>query len=253
MTSHDPILLMEHVSKTFPAPHGPVTVLHNVNLRVHAGDFVSITGPSGSGKTTLLNLAALLDQPSSGRLLLSGNDVQAVDEPARIELRKRRVGMVFQRFCLLPHRTVLENVLFRFRYLDTPPDEALRLARLALAHVDMGPHADQPARLLSGGEMQRVAIARSIALPPDLLLVDEPTGNLDPATGAAIMEHFLRLNQSGITILMATHNPSLAEHTTRHLECHAGTLTEVGAPLAGAREPASEKGSRLNNQQARTP
>jgi putative ABC transport system ATP-binding protein len=226
MSPPDPILHMENISKAFPSPRGPVTVLRNINLRVHAGEFVSITGPSGSGKTTLLNLAALLDQPSSGRLLLAGNDVQAVDEPARIELRKRRVGMVFQRFCLLPHRTVLENVVFRFRYLDTPPDEVLRLARLALAHVDMGPHADQPARLLSGGEMQRVAIARAIALPPDLLLVDEPTGNLDPATGSAIMDHFLRLHQSGITIMMATHNPALAEHTTRHIECHAGSLTE---------------------------
>jgi putative ABC transport system ATP-binding protein len=244
MTTTDPILLMENVSKTFPTPHGPVTVLTDVSLRVHAGDFVSITGPSGSGKTTLLNLVALLDQPSSGRLLLSGNDVGAIDEPARVELRKRRVGMVFQRFCLLPHRTVLENVLFRFRYLDTPPAEALQLSRLALDRVDLGPHADQPARLLSGGEMQRVAIARAIALPPDLLLVDEPTGNLDPASGAVIMDHFLRLNQSGVTILMATHNPALAGHTTRHLKCHAGTLSE-------SESAKSESGSRLNNQQSR--
>ncbi len=226
MTSPNPILLMENVSKTFPAPHGQVTVLDGVTFRVNPGDFVSITGPSGSGKTTLLNLAALLDQPTSGRLHLSGNDIQSISETERTELRKHKVGMVFQRFCLLTHRTVLENVLFRFRYLDTPPAEALRLARQALAQVDLESHADQPARLLSGGEMQRVAIARAIALPPALLLVDEPTGNLDPASGTAIMDHFLRLNQSGITIVMATHNPTLANHTTRHLECRAGTLVE---------------------------
>lgn len=226
MTAPGPILAMEDVSRTFPTPHGPVTVLTGVTLHVNAGDFVSITGPSGSGKTTLLNLAALLDQPTAGRLTLSGHDVQSISEQERIELRKRKVGMVFQRFCLLPHRTVLENVLFRFRYLDADPGEARRLARRALAQVDMEPHADQPARLLSGGEMQRVAIARAIALPPDLLLVDEPTGNLDPAAGIAIMDHFLRLNRSGITIVMATHNPALAKHTSRHLECRSGALEE---------------------------
>lgn len=230
MTSPGPILLMENVSKAFPSPSGPVTVLSDVSFLVNAGDFVSITGPSGSGKTTLLNLAALLDQPTSGRLLLSGNDVRSIGEQDRIDLRKRRVGMVFQRFCLLPHRTVLENVLFRFRYLDTAPEEALRLARLALSRVDLAAHSHQPARLLSGGEMQRVAIARAVALPPDLLLVDEPTGNLDPASGQTIMDHFLRLNQAGITIVMATHNPALAEHASRRLECRAGSLAERPSP-----------------------
>lgn len=228
---HDtPILLMDSVTRQFPARSGVVTVLNAVSLAVNAGDFIGITGPSGSGKTTLLHLAALLDRPSSGRIVLAGQDVALLDEHQRVELRKRRVGMVFQRFCLLPHRTVMENVLFRFRYLDTPPAEARRLAALALTRVALTEHADQPARLLSGGEMQRVAIARAIALPPELLLVDEPTGNLDPATGDAIMDHFLALNRLGITVVMATHNERIAAHAGRRLECRGGSLHPASTP-----------------------
>jgi len=229
----EPILRMEGVWRSFPTPAGPVTVLRDVHLAVRPGEFVCLTGPSGSGKTTLLHLAGMLDRPTAGRITLAGRDVMDLDERQRIEWRKHRVGMVFQRFCLLSHRTVLENVLFRFRYLDTPAAEATRLAVQALEQVGLSAHADQPARLLSGGEMQRVAIARAIAQPPDLLLVDEPTGNLDPATGGAVMERFLDLHRQGITIVMATHNPAIAEHAGRRLECRAGILREAEGRATG--------------------
>ncbi len=222
-----PILSMEGVARWFPAPNGSVSVLQDIHLSVEPGEFVCLTGPSGSGKTTLLHLAALLDRPSAGCIRLAGQDVLSLDEEQRTGLRKHRVGMVFQRFCLLSHRSVLENVLFRFRYLDTPDREARSMALQALEHVGLTSHSDQPARLLSGGEMQRVAIARAIALPPDLLLVDEPTGNLDPATGAGIMSHFMELNRRGITIIMATHNTAVAGHAGRRLECRAGRLRET--------------------------
>jgi putative ABC transport system ATP-binding protein len=230
MTSvRQPILTMTGVAKVFATAPAPVTVLQAVDVAVYPGEFVAVTGPSGSGKTTFLNLAALLDRPTAGRILFGEQDLSLLDETALDALRKHRVGMVFQRFCLLSHRTVLENVLFRFRYLDTPREEALRLARGALADMGLDGHEAQPARLLSGGEMQRVAIARAVALPPDLLLVDEPTGNLDHASSQSVMRCFETLNRRGITILLATHNPALLKHCSRCLECRDRTVVESTA------------------------
>ncbi|MEI7880812.1 MAG: ABC transporter ATP-binding protein [bacterium] len=227
MTASQPsILKMENVSKLFPTPHGPARVLHSVDITIQPGDFAAITGPSGSGKTTFLNLAALLDRPTEGSLHFGGQDVSALAEPNLNALRKHRIGMVFQRFCLLSHRTVLENVLFRFRYLDIPRSRALSLARQALEEMSLTPHADQPARLLSGGEMQRTAIARAVAAPPDLLLVDEPTGNLDRDSAEGVMQCFKNLNQRGITILLATHNPALLKYCNRCFAFKNGTVIE---------------------------
>ena len=227
MNSGDaPILAMHGVSKAFQTPRGPVVVLASVDVSVGPGDFVVITGPSGSGKTTFLNLAALLDRPSGGRVLFQGKDVSGLEESRLRDIRKRTIGMVFQSFHLLRRRTVLENVLFRFRYLDVPRTKARALAMSALSRVGLTPHADQPVRLLSGGEMQRVAIARAVALPPALLLVDEPTGNLDAVAAETVMDHFRDLNRQGITILMVTHNPALLAYGNRHLHCREATIAE---------------------------
>ena len=225
-----PILALQGVGKSYPGAAGPVPVLHGVDLAVAGGEFLAITGPSGSGKTTLLNLVALLDRPSAGRILFEGRDVALLDDAQQAALRKTRMGMVVQDFHLLVHRSVLENVLFRFRYVATPRREALALARQALARVGLAVLADQPARLLSGGEMQRVAIARAIALPPRLLLADEPTGNLDAATAEQIMEHFCALHAAGITLLLVTHNPALLRYTRRRLVCRDGTLQAAPEP-----------------------
>ena len=223
-----PILALEGVSKSFPTPHGPGEGLRGISLAIRPGECVALTGPSGSGKTTFLNLAALLDRPTGGTIRLAGREVSGLDAAGQTALRKQRIGMVFQRFCLLGHRTVLENILFRFRYLDTAREEALRLAREALHEMDLDAHAGQPVRLLSGGEMQRTAIARAVAAPPDLLLVDEPTGNLDRQSADGVMACFRRLNARGITILLATHNPALLEYCGRHLTCRDGVITEAG-------------------------
>lgn len=217
---------MADVSRTFPTSSTPVTVLRNVNVSIAPGEFIAITGPSGSGKTTFLNLAALLDRPTTGTLRFDGQDLTGLGGPALDGIRKHRVGMVFQRFHLLSHRSVLENVLFRFRYLDVPREEALALARAALAEMGLGAHEAQPVRLLSGGEMQRVAIARAVARPPDLLLVDEPTGNLDQAAAESVMRCFETLHRRGIAIVMATHNRALLGHVNRCLECRDGTVLE---------------------------
>lgn len=226
-TASQPVLSLERVTKVFATARTAVTVLREVDLILRAGDFVTVTGPSGAGKTTLLNLAALLDRPTAGRVAFDGRDVSRLDDAGLGALRKHRVGMVFQRFCLLSHRTVLENVLFRFRYLEIPRAEAIERARAALADMGLTSHTDQPARLLSGGEMQRTAIARAIALPSDLLVVDEPTGNLDAASAGDVMQRFAELNRRGMTILLATHNTAWLRYGSRHVACRDGTVVET--------------------------
>lgn len=220
------LLDMKAVGKSFATPRGAVSVLRDVNLVIKPGEFIAITGPSGAGKSTLLNLAALLDRPTTGEILFEGQNVVSLADQDLDELRKRSVGMVFQRFCLLTRRNVLENVVFRFRYLDITENEARRLALQALEQVGMSAFAEQPVRLLSGGEMQRVAIARAMAWPPRLLLVDEPTGNLDGAATEVVMQHFKQLNEAGVTILMATHNPGLLRYCGRQLSFADGRLLE---------------------------
>lgn len=219
-----PVLQMRGVRKSFPTPRGPVQVLRNVDVSIRSGAFAAITGPSGSGKSTFLNLCALLDTPTAGEIFLDGHDVSALDEAGLCALRKERIGMVFQKFCLLPHRSALDNVVFRFRYLPTPRAEARALALDALRLVGLDGQADQPVRLMSGGEMQRVAVARAVAQPPRLLVADEPTGNLDRAAALGVMDIFRELNRRGITILLVTHNEQLLSYATEHLAFRDGRL-----------------------------
>ena len=219
-----PVLEMHEVAKSFDTPHGPVLVLHSVDFSIANGEFVGITGPSGSGKSTFLNLASLLDTPTSGRVVFGGADVSSLDETMLCDMRKRHTGMVFQNFNLLAHRTALENVTFRFRYLDVPRAEARERAMATLSALGLEALAAQPARLLSGGEMQRVAIARAVAQRPRLLLADEPTGNLDKASATTDMETLRSLNEDGMSIVLVTHNEALLPYCSRHLVCDDGVL-----------------------------
>jgi len=213
------------VSKSFPSRHGDVRVLDGVDITVAEGEFVALTGPSGSGKTTLLNLAALLDTPTSGELLFGGRTTTTMREEQRAAIRKHHIGMVFQRFNLLPHRSALDNVLFRFRYVETPPRDARALAEETLARLGLTHAARHPAHVLSGGEMQRVAIARAIVHKPKLLLVDEPTGNLDPAAAETVMSCLEALHREGLTILLVTHNRGITSGCSRVLLCNEGRVT----------------------------
>ncbi|MEE8575353.1 MAG: ABC transporter ATP-binding protein [Thermodesulfobacteriota bacterium] len=218
------VLEMRDISKSFPSPNGRVEVLRSVNLSLAEGEFVAITGPSGSGKSTLLHLAAMLDRPSTGTVSFDDQDLSNLNDAKVCDLRKQKIGMVFQKYCLLPRRSVFDNVLFRFRYLSYDRAEAKKRSEQAIETVGLTGISERPVRLLSGGEMQRVAIARAIASPPKLLIADEPTGNLDRSSANAVMECFDKLNRTGITILMVTHNDSLLHFSTRHLRCRDGYI-----------------------------
>lgn len=220
------MLELRQVERSFPAPRGGRRdVLRGVDLRVSPGDFMVMTGPSGSGKTTMLNLMALLDEPDAGTVLFSGCNVGQLGERERCRIRGNSIGMVFQRFHLLPYRSALENVIFRFRYLNLPAALCRQRAADALAETGLTDLADAPARLLSAGEMQRVALARAVATEPSLLLADEPTGNLDAEAARCVMNILYALNAKGMTVVMVTHNEALVGKGMRHAVCRGGVLT----------------------------
>ena len=197
------------VSKTVPSGAGLLTILHPIDLAIPARQVVAITGPSGSGKSTLLGLIAGLDAPSAGRIVIDGITITRLDEDALARLRGTRIGFVFQFFHLLPSLTALENVLVPMEIAGYP-DAASRAAML-LEEVGLTDRGHHYPSQLSGGEQQRVAIARALANDPPILLADEPTGNLDSATGHTIVELLLEINRTrGTTLILVTHDPELA-------------------------------------------
>ena len=224
-------IALDGVTKVYGADAARVTVLDDVSLSVPGGQFVSIVGPSGSGKSTLLNLIAGLDVPSSGRVLVAGRDLAALSDDERSDLRLRRLGIVFQSFNLLPSFTVEENVLCPLEFMGEPERHALVRARAALAEVRLSKSAfgRRPAEL-SGGEQQRAAIARALVTQPELLLADEPTGNLDSATGQVVLELLRRLNlEKHLTVLLVTHSPLAASYGDRTVELRDGRIVrDVG-------------------------
>jgi putative ABC transport system ATP-binding protein len=197
------------VSKTVPSGAGSLTILHPLDLTIDAGRVVAITGPSGSGKSTLLGLLAGLDAPSSGSVILDGVDITALDEDSLARLRGTRIGFVFQFFHLLPSLTALENVLVPMEIAGVP--QAPARAKSLLDEVGLRDRGHHYPSQLSGGEQQRVAIARALANNPPILLADEPTGNLDSATGHSVIELLLAVNRTRkTTLVLVTHDPELA-------------------------------------------
>jgi putative ABC transport system ATP-binding protein len=198
------------VSKTVPSGAGLLTILHPLDLTIDSGRVVAITGPSGSGKSTLLGLLAGLDAPSTGSVVLDGVDITALDEDSLARLRGTRIGFVFQFFHLLPSLTALENILVPMEIARVPG--AAKRARDLLAEVGLAERGHHYPSQLSGGEQQRVAIARALANDPPILLADEPTGNLDTATGHSVIELLLNVNRSRkTTLVLVTHDPELAQ------------------------------------------
>ena len=213
------------VGRVFPMPAGPVTALRDVSLRIDAADYVAITGPSGCGKSTLLHLVGCVDAPTSGSIVFEDCDVQSLREAERSRIRLTRIGFVFQRFFLLPMLTARENI--ELPQAEAGVSAATRRARTAelLEYVGLANRADHLPSQLSGGEMQRTAIARALANRPALLVADEPTGELDEETGDHVAALFDRVHADGTAILMVTHNAALAARATRRFAMKNGMLT----------------------------
>jgi putative ABC transport system ATP-binding protein len=226
MMTMDDAVLLEHVTKEYGRGAHAVAALSDVSLAISRGDFVSVMGPSGSGKSTFLNLVAGLDTPTAGRILVDGNDLAVLSDDARSDLRLEHVGMIFQSFNLFATFTAQENVMWPLEFLGKRRAEARVRAAVALDHVGIARAAwnRRPAEL-SGGEQQRLAIARALVTSPTLLLADEPTGNLDSRTGQVILDLLRQLNHAErLTVILVTHSSLAATYGDRTIELQDGRI-----------------------------
>jgi len=221
------MIRVKNLVKTVETATHRVEILRGVTFDVPAGQVVAVMGPSGSGKSTLLGMLAGLDWPTSGSVSIDGTDITALDEDALAEIRGRRIGFVFQAYQLMPTLTALENVLLPAEMLGGGRNGAPDRARELLAGVGLADRHDHYPAQLSGGEQQRVAIARAFMMEPPVLLADEPTGNLDTANGAHVLDLLLKLNRDrGATLVLVTHDPELAGHADRRIVLRDGRVVE---------------------------
>jgi putative ABC transport system ATP-binding protein len=221
-----PLILLENVTKSYPLGASSLCVLDDVSLSVNAGEFVAIMGASGSGKSTLMNVLGCLDRPTLGRYLLQGRDVSRLSRAELARVRNELIGFVFQSFNLLTRTSALENVELPLVYAGVPRKERLDRARAALERVGLGDRLAHHPSQLSGGQQQRVAIARALVNQPRFLLADEPTGNLDSRTSAAIMALFQELHAGGLTIIYVTHDAELARCASRVITLLDGRVVQ---------------------------
>ncbi len=221
-----PVCLMENITKSFRVGDQELHVLKGVNLRIEPGEFTAIMGTSGSGKSTLMNLMGCLDVPTSGRFLLAGRDVTQLDDDELSELRNEHIGFVFQSFYLLPYATVLENVLVPTLYREKKKDRVRERAAELLKLVGLEERMKFRPTQLSGGEQQRVAICRALINDPELLLADEPTGQLDSRTAEEIMGVLTRTNERGKTVVVITHDADIAAYARRIIHIRDGVINE---------------------------
>ncbi len=205
------VIRLRDVSKFYPMGDSVVKALSHLEFKVFQGEFVAIMGPSGSGKSTAMNLVGSLDMPTHGTIYLDNEDISELTESDLAQVRGKRIGFIFQSFNLIPNLTVKENVMLPMMFQGTSVEERSDRAEELLRLVELHDRMDHYPGEISGGQMQRVAIARSLANDPEVILADEPTGNLDTKTGAIVMEFLEKLNKQGKTIIMVTHDPELAE------------------------------------------
>ena len=219
---------LQAVRRSYRTNGAAVHALDGVDLSIGAGEFVAVTGPSGSGKSSLLNSLGCLDRPDAGRYLIEGEDVAGFDDEATSDIRNRRIGFVFQSFHLLPRLTVLENVLLPLRFHREPPDWAQAHARDLLDRVGLSDRSHHRPNELSGGQVQRAAIARALLLKPALLLADEPTGNLDSKSAADVLGLIDQVHRGGQTVVLVTHDNDVAAHAPRGVRMRDGRIEHDG-------------------------
>jgi putative ABC transport system ATP-binding protein len=221
-----PIIMCRSVSKEYVTGSVKVRALDNVTLDIAGGEFVAIMGASGSGKSTFMNMVGALDTPTSGQILINGSDIATMTSDELAQLRNETIGFVFQQFNLLARTSALDNVRLPLIYAADKPDDIEERCKDALTTVGLGERMDHMPSQLSGGQQQRVAIARALVNHPKIILADEPTGALDTQTSAEIMDLFTRLNETGITIVLVTHEPDIAAYAHRQIQFRDGHVIE---------------------------
>jgi len=222
------ILNMINICKSYYIEDEEFEVLHNINLKIHSGEFISILGPSGSGKSTMMNIIGCLDTPTSGKYILSGDDIFDLDEDDLADVRNKEIGFVFQNFQLLPRLSAIKNVELPLIYSGVSGKERKERALRMLENVGLGNKIKNFPNQLSGGQQQRVAVARALVTNPTILLADEPTGALDQKTGTQVIDLFKKLNEDGRTIVMITHDINIAKCAKRIVKILDGYLLEEG-------------------------
>ena len=221
------VIKTENLVKSFRTEEIETIAVDNLSLEVDKGEFVAIMGPSGCGKTTLLNILGLLDAPTSGKYFLNGEDVSTLNERARTFLRRGKVGFIFQSFNLIDELTVYENIELPITYMKIAPARRKEMVNDIMERMAISHRANHFPHQLSGGQQQRVAIARAVVLNPELILADEPTGNLDSKNGVEVMKILTELNDGGTTVVMVTHNLRDAEYARRTIDMFDGKISSV--------------------------
>lgn len=229
-TGRAPAVDVDGLTRVYPGPPDTIA-LQPCSFRIEQGEYVAITGPSGSGKTTLLSLLGLLDTPTAGSYRIDGIDVADLNDADRAAVRAHRIGFVFQAFHLVTYRTVVDNIELGLTYQGIPHRQRRQQALELCDRVGLGHRANALCATLSGGEKQRVAIARTLIRQPSLVLCDEPTGNLDTTTSNTVLELIEALHYDGLTVIIITHDPDIADRTQRNLTIRDGQLTETGVVL----------------------
>jgi putative ABC transport system ATP-binding protein len=223
-----PVVELKDVKKIYKLGEVDLPVLKGISLKVHRGDFVSIIGPSGSGKSTMLHIIGALDRPTSGDVFIDGKDVSEMNDNQLARLRGRKIGFVFQAFNLIPRLTALENVMLPMWFAEREYEDRKRRAEMLMETVGLGKRIHHTPTKLSGGERQRVAVARALANEPDMIVADEPTGNLDTKTGAEIIKLLRSINEHGTTLIIVTHDNSIARVAERIIHMMDGKIVKGG-------------------------
>ncbi len=222
------VIQMEDVWKRYEMKKDlSLIVLKEINLAINKGEFVAITGPSGSGKSTMMNLVGALDIPSFGSIYLDNQDIGKISESKLATLRSRKIGFIFQQFNLIPTLSALQNVMLPLELIDTPEDKAMQRAAQLLTMLGLEDRLNHKPTELSGGQQQRVAIARSLANDPEIILADEPTGNLDSKTGKFIMDFLEKMHKEGKTIILVTHDLNLVQYAKKIIHIKDGVIEKI--------------------------